>query len=151
MQSKLSSVLLALAMSGACCYAQKATKANKDSLKIEKEKTSLYKKQPVWVAMQHDTAANYHETVRAFKEYWKDRPQPKDELEQEMEEEKVGLFRKIFEAGEVKKEEESKEYAFEYKKFQNWIRDNAPFVQPNGRMLTPNERMALWEQQRPQD
>jgi hypothetical protein len=138
-----------LALTWTLGYGQ-ASKARKDSLKTEKAKTSLYKKQPVWIAMHQDTAANYHEAVRAFKEYWKDRPQPKDELEGS-EKEKTSLFRKIFEAGEVKKEKESEEYAFEYKKFNNWVRDNAPFVQPNGRMLTPNERMALWKQQRPQE
>lgn len=148
MQTKLSSMCLAFAVSGAC-YAQK-TKATKDSLKIEKAKTTLYHEQPVWIAMQEDTAANYHEAVRAFKEFWKDRPRPKDELE-EMETEKVTLFRKIFEADELKKEKESEELALEYKKFNNWVRDNAPFVQPNGRLLTPNERIALWEQQRPKE
>lgn len=150
-QKELLLVAYAVLASSGLCFSQKS-QARRDSLKTESAKTSLYKKEPLWITMHRDTSVSYHEAVRAFNEYWKERPKPDgEEGELERKKEKDSVLKRLFMPGEVQKEKESEEYAFEYKRFNNWKRENAPFVQPNGRLLTPNERMELWKQQRPQD
>ena len=92
--------------------------------------------------MMNDPNTNYHEAVKAFNEFWKNRERPREEKE-------------VFSNMETKKEKKVKsptdpdaiKYSFEYKKFLNWQREVAPYVQPDGHILSKEERLLLWEQE----
>src|SRR6478609_2373630 len=49
----------------------------------KKYNSKKYKKEPVWIEMMNDPKANYFETIKAFREYWKDRVLPKEPFETE--------------------------------------------------------------------
>lgn len=96
---------------------------------------------PRWVEMMRDEKANYHEALKAFNEFWKDREKPVEEDE-------------IFGRKAGNKEQrmmanpDTRKYAFEYKRFLNWKRAVAPFVQPDGRILDKEEQLRLMEEEK---
>lgn len=101
-----------------------------------------YSKQPHWIKMMDDPNVNYFEAVKAFETYWKGRTKPVEEKEvfSNYNQQKIVAIRKT--------EREAKEYAFEYKKFLYWQRQVLPYVQPNGRILSTEERLQLFEQEK---
>ncbi|WP_312900784.1 hypothetical protein [Chryseobacterium taichungense] len=94
---------------------------------------------PEWIKMMDDPNVNYYQAVKNFDDYWKDKKKPVEE--KEIFEEKKSKIREY-------KNEEAPKYAFEYKKFMHWKIKILPFVQDNGRILTKNERMEIWEKER---
>lgn len=99
-----------------------------------------YSKNPHWIKMMNDPKANYHETIKAFDVFWKDRAKPVEEKE---------IFSKKEQYRELigKQTKEASKYSFEYKKFMNWKRKALPFVQEDGSILSAEERLAIWSQQ----
>ncbi|NML72023.1 hypothetical protein HHL23_19815 [Chryseobacterium sp. RP-3-3] len=94
---------------------------------------------PQWIKMMDDPNASYYQTVKSFEDYWKDREKPVEE--NEIFRDKEAKIRKY-------KNKETPKYAFEYKKFMNWRKKTFPFVQDDGRILTKDERMEIWEKER---
>lgn len=106
---------------------------------------------PSWITMMDDPNVNYFKAVEAFEAYWKNREKPAEENE-------------IFESAVDKRKEEelkaksrrisdndpAKLYAFEYKKFLWWMKQTEPFVQPDGRIKSMDERIAEWKVQKQQ-
>ncbi|MCX6290246.1 MAG: hypothetical protein NT126_00600 [Bacteroidetes bacterium] len=112
-----------------------------------------YEKHPYWIAMMGDTTTNYFETLKAFNLFWKSRTKPVEEEEiigQEHgnKEKRKNSLEKLFQSRAEKEREESEQYAFQYKKFRNWLRATLPYVESNGYILTPSERLRIWEQQK---
>lgn len=101
-----------------------------------------YSKHPHWIKMMDDPNVNYFEAVKAFETYWKGRTKPVEEKEvfSNYNQQKIVTIRKT--------EREAKEYAFEYKKFLYWQQQVLPYVQPNGRILSTEERLQLFEQEK---
>lgn len=123
------------------------------SAQTAQDKTKLYQKSPEWIAMMDDTLTNYFEAQKAFDIYWSIRPLPVEEDDiighTEMKPEKrSNWLSNIFKSRKEKRAEESERYAFQYKKFNNWLRAMYPYVQEDGSILTPSQRMAIWEQQK---
>jgi hypothetical protein len=130
-----------------------ALRIQKDSVKEEKAKLARYHSEAVWVGMMDDSTTNYHEAMKAFEEFWRDRRRPSEKeesLEIKLSEEHSWL-EKIFKAKEIKEEKLVEQYSFAHKRFLNWMQVNAPFVQPDGRILSPEERLELWKKQKEQD
>ena len=101
--------------------------------------TNAQNKTPQWIKMMEDPNVNYHEAVKNFDNYWKEKEKP-------IEEKEIFNMKK-----NVVKDDKSKitiQYAFEYKKFQLWRRKMLPFVQENGHVLNKSERLKLWEKEK---
>src|SRR5436190_9484248 len=64
--SSISVIILLLLLSSKSAEAQK------------KYNPADYEKKPVWVQMMRDKSANYFETIKAFREFFKDRHLPKE-------------------------------------------------------------------------
>jgi hypothetical protein len=111
-----------------------------------------YKNHPHWVQMMGDSSVNYFEAVKAFNEFWKDRKEPvEDDVivdGKPQEEEEWTAVRKLLHRKEYREEKIAEEYRFEHKKFKHWQLVVEPFVQPDGRILSAEERLEIWRQQR---
>lgn len=116
------------------------------------KKAPDYSKHPYWITMMDDPKANYFETVRAFDEFWASRSLPHEEDEiigQSRDAEGKGnLLARWFRSKEERREEESKAYAFQVKKYRHWKLTVAPYVQPDGSILGAEERLKIWREQR---
>jgi hypothetical protein len=108
---------------------------------------------PAWVKMIDDPNTNYYAAIREFESFWKGRELPIEE-EEVLNEEMTGREKREHKK-EVRKlgkmsPSERQEYdylVYQYKRFINWKREVFPFVQEDGRILTEQERNAIWEQQ----
>ena len=97
--------------------------------------------------MMDDTTVNYYDAVKAFEHYWEGRENPLEQIE---EREKYGyspereaeITEKL---RDLSPEEASwrQEMIWQCKRFEEWQRDVKPFVQGDGRILTPSERRAM--------
>ncbi len=121
--------------------------------------------QPSWITMMEDPNVNYNKAVQAFNDYWKHKQKPEEEnelFEKEAEEREM-LKQESLSVKErnTKREREERQkkldknapaakYAEDYKRFKNWMREVEPFVQPDGRILTMDERISLWKRQQEQ-
>ncbi len=118
-----------------------------------------YSQHPVWIDMMNDPAANYFETLKAFREFWKDRVLPKEPFEtEEMEsfEKEVGL-EDVTESAEEKRREEKRKtkrkdqssslYASEVRAFKGWMQGVKPWVRADGSIVSPAERQAIIDAQ----
>ena len=118
----------------------------------EKNKNAGYEKNPAWIYMMSDTLTNYFEATKAFEAYWKIRPKPVEEEDiightEIKKNERQNWLQKIFVSKREQRSRESELYSFQYKKFKNWQRAMQPYVQDDGSILTPSQRIALWKAQ----
>ena len=132
------------------------------SRKVSKATLRAYRKDPVWISMMKDSSANYYDVLLAYNEFWKKRPEPDveeaferqqnkkegKEDEKEEEENKRSLVGRLFHS-EKKEVAESSQYMIEYKRFKTWKWDMLPYVQPDGTMLTPHQRLEIHKTLRP--
>ena len=98
---------------------------------------------PKWYTMMQDPNANYFETIKAYKEYWKGKKMPPNK-EQRLTPEYKEFFAKMT-------PEERNEYERIFmlnKEFKNWRRITEDWVQPDGRILSEAERQAILDAQR---
>jgi hypothetical protein len=115
------------------------------------EKTlRLYRTTPVWINMIDNPQTNYFEALKAFDLFWEGKVLPAEEEEilgekYSDEEKRRGLFSFLF-----RKEEQNREYAFELKRFRNWQREVLPLVQEDGRILSKEEELEIYNTQKPQ-
>ncbi|MEY4875184.1 MAG: hypothetical protein RL708_333 [Bacteroidota bacterium] len=116
-----------------------------------------YRNNPVWIQMMNDPTANYFETIKAFREFWKEKKLPCEAGEEEgMDafEVEVGLkdANKIESKREKRREErnnkDAKMYAYEVKQFKGWVQRVKPWVKPDGTIMTLDEQQKLIDQQR---
>jgi hypothetical protein len=117
-----------------------------------------YRKEPVWIQMMDDPKANFFETVKAFRLYYKERPLPKEPNEIEGEddfEKQVGLEE---ENGKKKSKREIERearradpkdivYAAEVRAFRSWYFSIKPWVRADGSIISKEEQQAIIDQQ----
>ena len=116
-----------------------------------KKKKGAYAEFPLWIEMMEDTLTNYFEAQKAFETYWKSRPLPVEEEDiightAWKAEDRKSWLQKIFTTKKERKEQESELLAFQFKKFKNWERAMQPYVQDDGSILTPTQRIAIWRE-----
>ena len=103
---------------------------------------------PVWIPMMDDTLANYFAVERAFTTYFAHHQMSEGEhdiIGEHAERERRMSRRK---QRRLQKEEELR---MAVKRYYFWHDQNLPYVQQDGRILTPSERIAIWKsQQAPQ-
>ena len=88
---------------------------------------------PYWIRMMDDTGVVFAKAERAFYIYWKNRPTPQNDNEEN---------EKGFE-GEGR---ENIKYSFEYKRFKSWEQSAKNLVGPDGKILSPARQIEIWEQ-----
>jgi hypothetical protein len=116
---------------------------------IAKKTDSDYRKYPYWIDMMNDTTSNYFEAEKAFNLFWENKIKPveeKDILNEHSKKERKSFLDRLFKSRKERQREESERYAFQYKKFLHWQMTVSPYVQADGRILTPSERLNEWEQ-----
>ena len=130
-------LLLACLMAMACSASRKSTAAARQAA----SNTS-------WIQMMDDPNVNYFEAVKVFEAYWQGKPKPTSEHELFSAEDKDHALNTSSYSNARDAEDPSVKYRFEYKKFLHWKEEVAPYVQPNGRILTAEERIDIWKQQK---
>jgi hypothetical protein len=106
-----------------------------------------YSKHPHWIQMMDDPNVNYHEAVKAFNAFWKDRGEPEEEEAEGERKEKRSFLKRIFKSEEKEKAENS-QYFIHYRRFKQWQRDVEPFVQADGTILSKEEQAQIWKDSR---
>lgn len=115
-----------------------------------------FKKEPLWIVMMSDPSVNYYLTIRAFRDYWKNRVLPKEPFESEEKEQfekEIGLLKE----GETEKErekekkrkpgEETIRYAAEVRAFKGWMQEVKPWVRQDGSIVSMEERQQILDKQ----
>lgn len=117
------------------------------------EKNPDKEKLPLWILLMDDTLTNYYEAQKSFEAFWKNRPLPIEEEEIIGHSEQPAAQRKsrllqLFTTKQERRAEEAERYAFQYKRFKHWERAMLPYVQDDGSILTPTQRLEIWKHQR---
>ena len=89
----------------------------------------------LWIHAVNDTAANYFDAVASFNSFWKDKRHPPGEFE---EEDDLHTAQADPNAPYIK-------YAIPYRRFLIWQESMHPFIYPDGRIMTPSDRIRLWQ------
>jgi hypothetical protein len=106
---------------------------------------STEEKSPEWIKMMDDENVNYNQAVSNFNAYWEKREKPTEEEEVFNDKD---FFKKQKSSTKKSKNIEPEKYSFEYKKFLDWKRSVAPYVQSDGRILSQQEQLEIWEQEK---
>lgn len=101
--------------------------------------------------MMNNPSINYFETVKAYTMFWEKRKMPKDEDDvigqSKTVEAKKSFLQRWFKSKEEREEAEIKKYALDVKKFKHWQLITEPYVQEDGRILSADERLKIWQEQ----
>jgi len=120
------------------------------------------RKTPVWIILMNDPTANYYTTITAFREFWKNRPLPKEPFEEkgaEQFEKEVGLIgdneseenrEREERNASPKKREEANHYAAEVRAFKGWLMEVKPWVLSDGSIVPQAERQRIIDEQNAQ-
>jgi hypothetical protein len=120
-------------------------------------KNKSYRKNPVWIEMMNSPTANYFETIKAFREFWKEKALPTEAGEEAgMDAFEVEIGLKDANKNESKREKrrearnnkDAKMYAFEVKQFRGWYQRVTPWVKPDGTIMSLEEQQQLIDKQR---
>lgn len=129
-------LLLVLILAAAVCHAQHQTFTD-----------AQYAKKPLWIAMLNDSTANYHEVQNAFNIYFKHHQLPEEE------EDVIGERReRAKHLSKRRRQELSRENKMRMavKKYHWWCDRMLPYVQDDGSILTPSQRIEVWKKQNAQ-
>lgn len=111
-----------------------------------KAKAPDYSKKPYWIEMIKDPNVNYFEAVKAYDTFWKGKEKPADEDALIGQEKDAKNKKKKRE--EMEEKELYRKYALECKKFEHWKKMVKPYVQADGRILSKDEQLKIWEEQK---
>ena len=104
-----------------------------------------FAKNPLWIAMMDDTLANFFVVEKAFDTYFKHHELPEGEHEE------IGERRERLKRASKKKQariQKENDLRMDVKRYYFWHAQTLPYVQGDGRILTPTERLAIWQAQR---
>ncbi|XZF16198.1 hypothetical protein ACTHGU_08675 [Chitinophagaceae bacterium MMS25-I14] len=104
----------------------------------------MYARKPLWINMMEDTMANYFEVKKAFTIYFEHHEQPEgeeDEINEYRERQKIPSKRK------QRKITAENILRMQVKHYYSWLNETLPYVQDDGRILTPSERLSIWKAQ----
>lgn len=119
------------------------------SLQAQSKKRSSavnYRAYPYWIAMMDDPNANFFEVEKAFMQYFSAHELPEEEHDV------IGEFNereKFSSKRAIRKSNAANKLRLQVKKYNWWHEDNLPYVQSNGHILTPEERIKIHEQLNP--
>ena len=114
-------------------------------------RTPDYKKEPAWIKMMEDPNVDYNEAVKAFDIYWSDKIEPEEEqeliTEGKVTQHQLDSAREVRSKWTQAQRNEYMEMKYQFKRFKNWKRINWPYVQSDGRILSEQERIEIYQQQ----
>lgn len=106
---------------------------------------------PSWVAMIDNPNVNYFEALKTFNEFWKGKIKPIEEMDiKDMEQltaEEKEIRKNYFKNLSQQERIEFDVLQYHYKRFKQWKKEVLQFVQEDGRILTMEERISIWEKQ----
>ncbi len=118
--------------------------------KKEKPRTDD-KTNPNWISMMQDPQVNYYEAVKAFDAYWdgKIEPEEEDELitEGKITSVEADSLRNARASWTQVQRNEYENIKYQFKRFKDWKRTVFPFVQSDGRILSEQERLEIFQKQ----
>ncbi len=110
-----------------------------------------YKQTPAWIKMMDDPQVNYFEAVKAFELYWEGKTEPEEESElineghiNTAQADSLRIARAEWTQVQRNEYELLK---YQFKRFKDWKRSVFPFVQSDGRILSEQERLEIWQKQ----
>ncbi len=101
---------------------------------------------PDWVKAMDNPNTNYFKAIKEYEKFWKNHQKPENEevlMTQGVEQVKKHI--RTLSKREIRQQREQDYYRYQCKRFENWMRENKPYVQDDGRILSPEERLKLWE------
>lgn len=141
LRALLSSLLL-------LCIFQIAQAQEKKTRPRSDDKTNLN-----WISMMQDPLVNYYEAVKAFDTYWEGKIEPEEEEELITEGKITSMqadsLRNVRASWTQAQRNEYETIKYQFKRFKDWKRTVFPFVQSNGRILSEQERMEIYQKQQP--
>ena len=116
-----------------CCpaLAQQAANTEKD-----------YAQKPLWINMIKDTSANYFEVEKAYKIYFQHHESPGGENDE------IGMHEareKHPSKKEQRKMQADDHMRMEVKKYERWHDKMRPYVQADGSIRSPAQRLQIWK------
>ena len=99
---------------------------------------------PVWISMIKDTSTNYFEAEKAFKIYFDHHAKPEGENEEIGEH---AAREKKPSKKEQRKMQQQSHLRMDVKRYERWHDSMKPFVQADGSILTPTQRLEIWKAQ----
>jgi len=108
------------------------------------KKSSLnYAAHPYWIKMMDDPNANFFEVEKAFEIYFSkhDLPEAEHDVIGEYKEREKFPSKRV-----IRKSKQENKLRMQVKKYNWWHEDNLPYVQNNGHILSPEERVRLHQQ-----
>lgn len=102
-----------------------------------------YARDPLWIEMLDDTTANYFEVEKAFNTYFKHNELPASEHDM------IGEYKEKQKNPSKRKQIKVEQDSYlrrQVKKYHRWHEKMLPYVQEDGRILTPTERLTIWQQ-----
>ncbi len=101
-----------------------------------------YARRPLWISMIKDTSANFFEVEKAYKIYFQHHTPPGGEHDIIGEHAKA---EKMPSKQEQRKMQANDHMRMEVKKYDHWRMQVQPYVQEDGTILTPSQRLQVWK------
>ena len=101
-----------------------------------------YARKPLWISMIKDTAANFFEVEKAYKIYFQHHTPPGGEHDIIGEHAKA---EKMPSKQELRRMQADDHMRLEVKKYDHWRMQVQPYVQADGSILTPSQRLQIWK------
>ncbi len=101
-----------------------------------------YARNPLWIKMIKDTAVNFFEAEKAYKIYFQHHELPGGEHDVIGEHEKET---KAPSKATQRKMQANDHMRMEVKKYERWHDRMLPYVQSDGTILTPAQRLQIWK------
>ena len=101
-----------------------------------------YARSPLWISMIKDTAVNYFEAEKAYKIYFQHHDNPGGENEE------IGMHEareKYPSKKELRKIQADNHMRMEVKRYERWHDKMKPYVQEDGYILSPSQRLKIWK------
>ncbi len=102
-----------------------------------------YANKPVWIKMIKDTAVNFFEAEKAFKIYFKHHENPGGEHDVIGEHAKAEKHPGKRDLRRMQAEDRMR---MEVKRYEHWRDKVRPYVQADGSILTPAQRLKIWRE-----
>jgi len=101
--------------------------------------------------MMEDPNVNYFKALEAFEAYWEKRVEPEEEseliTEGKLTREQADSMQKSRSTWTQAQLNDYMVMKYQFKRFKDWKRSMFPYVQADGRILSEEERMQLYNQQ----
>lgn len=99
---------------------------------------------PIWYTMMNDPEVNFYKAVEAHQNYWKNQKVPPVKELHDMTEDKYQVYFKGMNDAERL---DYQRIILLNRAFENWKQEEASWVQPDGRVLSQEEKIAILQKQ----